>query len=185
MLEAIWQPATQQRLFRELLEAFARPAVAHDLSGWLAGATPLRAVLATLVDGATTLADPDGLVAAGDWPLLQACAEAPALARFVVASGRCAPAFEPCLGTLESPERGATLVLQVERLGRGNQVLHLTGPGIKGARHLSLAGLHEAWLARREQWTATFPLGVDIIFCDTQAVAALPRTTRIEKVERR
>lgn len=177
--ESLWRADVQQRVFRELLEAFARPGGVRDLADLTQGADAARGVLATLMDGETTLADPHGLIDARDWPLLQAQRAAPEEARHVVVDGRRAPDFQPALGTLESPEFGATILIEIDRLGQGETALELTGPGSAGQRQLRLAGLHPDWLARRAEWVGCFPLGVDLLLADTQRIVALPRTTRI------
>lgn len=181
-LQAIWQPLTQQRAFRALMRAFAypgRPAALDDT-----GTTALTAVLATLLDGEASLADPHGLVNEADWPRLEARRAAPETADFVVLDGARAPDFAPRLGTLESPEKGATLILQLAALGAGDGVdkaLRLTGPGIAETAQLAVTGLHSAWLAARRDWCAACPLGVDFILVDGQQAVCLPRTTHIRE----
>lgn len=177
--ERIWRADAQQRMFRELVEAFSRPGAVRDLTDWLAGILAQRAVLATLMDGETTLADPHARLGAADWSLLQARRDATETARYVVADGRRAPDFQPALGTLESPESGATLMIEVAAVGSGPLALELAGPGIAGRHELRLDGLHPAWLLRRADWTTGFPLGVDILLTDAARIAALPRTTRV------
>lgn len=175
---AAWEPLTQQWVFRRLLEAFSYPGrVASVARPDHAPALPL--ILATLVDAQVTLADPQGLIAADDWRRLGARREAPEAAHFIVASGDLAPAFAPAVGTLESPELGATVVLRVDSLGEGSP-LALSGPGIDGATRLAVGGLDPAWLARRAVWNAGFPMGVDVVLVDGTRLAVLPRTTRIE-----
>ncbi len=177
--ESIWYADVQQRLFRELVEAFSRPGTIRDLTPDLAGSTALHAALAALLDGETTLADPHGRIAASDWQLLQ-CRRAPAeTARYVVADGLRAPEFQPALGSLESPEFGATLLVEVDAIGSGDTTLDLIGPGIHGTARLSIAGLHPDWLTRRAEWNAGFPLGVDLLLADAERITALPRTTRV------
>ncbi len=183
-LQAIWQPLTQQRAFRALMRAFAypgRPAALAD-----SGTTALTAVLATLLDGEASLADPHEKMDAADWPRLEARRAAPEAADFIVLDGRRAPDFAPRLGTLESPEKGATLIVQVAALGAGDGVdkaLSLTGPGIADTAQLAVTGLNPAWLAARRDWCAAFPLGVDFILVDAQQAVCLPRTTRIQERE--
>lgn len=177
--ESIWQADVQQRVFRELAEAFSRPGEVRDLTNRIDGATAQRAVLITLMDGETTLADPHGQIAASDWPLLQARRGAPETARYVAADGRRAPDFQPALGSLESPDFGATLLIEVAAVGSGPLSVELAGPGIDGRCALRLEGLHPDWLLRRADWIAGFPLGVDILLSDTTRIVALPRTTRV------
>lgn len=177
--ENIWQADIQQQMFRQLAEAFSRPGTVCDLTPWINGATAQRAVLATLMDGEATLADPHGQIATADWPLLQARQSEPNTARYIVAAGNRPPDFQPALGSLESPEFGATLVIEVEAVASGSLTMELQGPGIKGRRELCLSGLHTDWLLRRADWVVDFPLGVDILLLDATCIVALPRTTYV------
>ena len=172
----VWQAHTQQRLFRRLLEAFAYPGRQFDATD--SGTTARLAILATLLDGEVNLADPHRLIVPEDRLRLMASAAAPEQARFVVADATRAPDFTPALGSLESPEFGATLLLEVEQLGAGSPLL-LNGPGIASQKRLAVQGLHPDWIAQRADWVSAYPLGVDIILCDATHFAALPRTTQI------
>lgn len=178
--ETIWQGGIQQTLFRELLEAFSRPGSIRELSESLAGTSALRAILATLMDGECSLADPHDLIAAEDWPLLQARRGSPETARYVAVDGKKSPNFMPALGSLESPEFGATLLIAVEALGRGAQSISLSGPGIDGQCQLQFDGLHGDWLIQRAEWVSAFPLGIDLLLIDAQCIVALPRTTQVQ-----
>jgi alpha-D-ribose 1-methylphosphonate 5-triphosphate synthase subunit PhnH len=178
-IDAIWTPETQQQLFRSAFRAFAVPAHIHDIGPLLAGRPAWLGVLATLVDGATTLADPDAIVSGQDWDLLQTRRDAPDAAHFVVADGTKAPAFIPSRGTLESPEQGATVILRLPTVGEGDCSWRCSGPGLKAPQQLALSGIDSAWFVERLDWNATFPLGVDLLLCDEQRIAALPRTTSL------
>lgn len=180
MLKA-WQPLTQQAVFRRLMRAFSYPGRVETLcdaehDNMHTGALPR--VLATLMDAEVTLADPDGLLDPHMLTLLEACTRPADLAQFIVARGDRAPQFSPALGSLESPEHGATVILAVECLGEGS-ALHLSGPGVDGMTSLQVRGLDPGWLTARSNWNAGFPLGVDWILVDAQRLVALPRTTRI------
>lgn len=177
--ESLWHGSIQQSIFHELVEAFSRPGEVCDLTCWIEGTTAQRAVLATLMDGEATLADPHNQIAAADWSLLQARRGTVETARYVVIDGGRAPDFQPAMGSLESPEFGATLLIEVTAVGDGSLFMELAGPGIDGQRTLRLAGLHADWLHRRADWVAAFPLGVDFIFFDTNRIVALPRTTLV------
>jgi alpha-D-ribose 1-methylphosphonate 5-triphosphate synthase subunit PhnH len=96
-----------------------------------------------------------------------------------VADGHRAPDFQPMLGSLESPEFGATVLVKIDCVGEGALTLELAGPGVDGRRTLCLAGLHPDWLTRRADWVGGFPLGVDLLLSDATRIVALPRTTRI------
>lgn len=177
--ESLWTGGVQQAIFRELLEAFSRPGGVRDLSEWLAGTTAQRAVLATLMDGECTLADPHAIIAAEDWSLLQAHRATPETARFVTVDGKNGPNFQPAIGSLESPEFGATLLIKVDNIGAGVQSVTLSGPGIDGLHPLCLDGLHTDWLEHRANWNSSFPLGVDMLLFDARHIVALPRTTHV------
>lgn len=179
-IDPIWQIDVQQRVFRQLLNAFANPGDILDLHTLVNNTTAQRAVLATLMDGVTSLSDPHGQIMEMDWPLLQARQESSERARYVVVNGRRTPDFQPSLGSLESPEFGATLLIEVDRLGQGDLSLRLTGPGINGDQKLNLSGLHPDWMMQRADWVSSFPLGVDLLLSDAHHIVALPRTTRIE-----
>ena len=178
-----WMPDAQQQAFRAMLDGFARP-------GTLVPAQPPGAVLmflSAVLDESVSLADPLGLVGTDARRLLLAPTAPEAQARFVLLDGRRPPdgGFQPTLGTLESPELSATLVLTVDALSDALTtadaavLLQLQGPGVPGTRVLAVSGLHPDWLARRAAWVGAYPMGVDIVLAAPDAMAALPRTTRI------
>lgn len=173
-----WLPQMQQAVFRHLLHAFSYPGHVAPMPAGDNGARLL--VLAALLDSGATLADPDALIDPHVHPLLEARSGTASQARFVVARGDLAPRFTPAVGTLASPEHGATIVLCVEHIGDGD-MLHLSGPGCDGVVPLRVQGLDPGWLSSRAQWNAGFPMGVDMILVDACQMAALPRTTRIER----
>jgi len=182
-----WMPDAQQTIFRAVLDGFARPGTEVAVGAGVGGDAAL-VLLATLVDESVTLADPGGRLDPDQRRLLRAPAAAPGAARFVLLDGSAPPAsdFQPALGTLESPELGATLVVTVGALAgagairpAGSVALRLGGPGVLGERELYVAGLHPAWLTRRAEWVSAYPLGVDLVLCAPDRLVALPRTTRI------
>ncbi|TGN39503.1 phosphonate C-P lyase system protein PhnH [Marinobacter confluentis] len=174
-----WQPVMQQALFRSLLTAFSYP----GQSVWLADADSAVAILATLVDAETTLSDPYQLLSDLTRTRLNAPLTDPERAGYVIARGDLDPGFSPRLGTLESPEAGATVVVIVDSLvdGEGEgQCWRLSGPGIEQSRKISVGGLDASWLSARNEWCSGFPLGVDLILTDQHRCLALPRTTVID-----
>lgn len=83
-------------------------------------------------------------------------------------------------GTLSDPHEGATIIIEVENISN-NETLILTGPGIKEKAYLSVP-LSSSWIEARDEANKEFPMGVDIIFADrNNNLAALPRTTKIER----
>jgi alpha-D-ribose 1-methylphosphonate 5-triphosphate synthase subunit PhnH len=177
----IWQPGMQQQTFRGLLDAFSYPgritACTDDSApAWLA-------ILSALVDGEVTLSDPQQLLSAGMWPRLEARRAVPETADFILLEGDAAPELLPCLGTLEAPEAGATLLICVASLHGdepGELCLQLSGPGIRQPLTIGVDGLHPAWIEARNEWVSNFPLGVEIVLCDAHRFVALPRTTHIK-----
>ncbi len=175
----IWRPEVQQRNYRAILNALARPGQPQPID--YAGKQPaILAVLATLLDQEVSLADPDSLITQQDWLLLQAQHASTAGADFIVCRGNLAVDFRPQLGTLTSPEKSATLIILIESLVSGEGPLTLTGPGIETSQACALRGLHPSWLAQRKQWIASFPMGVDLLLVDEHQLLALPRTTQVE-----
>lgn len=170
---AIWQATTQQQTYRQLMQAFANPGQIETLFD-----DAMLLTLATLLDGATSLSDVNGLISALDWVRLETVNAIPELAHFVLGDGTQAPTFTPNIGTLESPEGGATILLTVAALD-GGIACTVSGPGIDGSRGIAVQGLNPAWIVAREDWNAAFPMGVDILLLAGKQVMALPRTTRL------
>ena len=181
-LEPIWQAPVQQQVYRELLDAFSYPGQVKKLNALIADHHALHALLATLLDGESRLADTTGQLKATHWSLLQAQNFAVEQAQFIVADGKQSTELHPNLGSLASPEHGATLSLMVEGFySHGHAVsLQLKGPGIATTTMLDVEGLNQQWLEQRAQWNQHFPLGVDIILASPNAIVALPRTTHIQ-----
>lgn len=171
-----WTASSQQTIFRQLMRAFSYPGRIETLAN--TGAQALTLTLAALIDRGTSLADPQNLIADLTRQRLQTPLTVAERAHFVVADGARPPAFTPALGSLESPEHGATIVLTVVALGLGADC-RLEGPGIVGSQSLAVTGLESSWIEQRRSWNAAFPLGVDMILLDDNHAVALPRTTRI------
>lgn len=177
-------PLKQQKIFRGLLDAFSYPGsiticAEQNTSAWLA-------ILSALVDGETTLADPEQLLPADLWQALEVRRAIPEKAAYLLLDGSKAPVILPQLGTLEAPEGGATILLIVTSLGAANaggMRLKLTGPGIKEVTYVNVDGLNPAWIESRNEWVSAFPLGVEMILSDANQFVALPRSTRIDLEE--
>lgn len=182
-LAGIWQDEVQQHIFRQLLSCMSLPGTIADLSLYLGENTALMGVLATLLDNTVTLHDLHELVPQGDRRFLNSPTAPLSEARFILADGAIAPDanFSPHLGTLASPELGATIVLQGQHLGSGELTFSLTGPGISSTQEnkVALNGFHGAWFSRRQEWISAFPLGIDLILVDATQVMIIPRTTQI------
>ncbi|MDT8405867.1 MAG: phosphonate C-P lyase system protein PhnH [Methylococcales bacterium] len=177
-IDAIWQAPFQQQVFRQLVSAQSRPGTVATMPDCQVE----KAILAALVDQESSLADPDNLLTERDWQRLGVRREQPEAAAFVVLDGDRQPTFEPRLGTLASPEFGATLILKIQALTGGEVTYRLTGPGVKGGGEFAPAGLNPAWLDKRDDWNGQFPLGVDFILCAGDSFLALPRTTQVTAI---
>ena len=81
-------------------------------------------------------------------------------------------------GTPDYPDRSATAVIQVEGFNNPANV-RLAGPGIKGSTWFGANGFEPDFWGWWRQNNVSFPLGTDVIFSSGDAVAALPRTTRV------
>ncbi|WP_349760104.1 phosphonate C-P lyase system protein PhnH [Rhodovulum sp.] len=77
------------------------------------------------------------------------------------------------IGTPDYPDRAATLIVETDRLTPSGA--RLTGPGIKGAAHLSLPET-----APLQANHARFPLGFDTFLTCGDRLAGLPRSTCVE-----
>ena len=83
-------------------------------------------------------------------------------------------------GTLEYPDKGATLIYLVDEIAEEGGTAELSGPGIKGTVSPLFLGLAAAELAGLREVNAEYPLGVDAMFLDTNGrIACIPRSTRI------
>jgi alpha-D-ribose 1-methylphosphonate 5-triphosphate synthase subunit PhnH len=79
-------------------------------------------------------------------------------------------------GSALYPDDGATLVAQVAH--GGGQRLRFTGPGIDGARDVTIALPAEFWAMR--QRLCAYPEGFDLLLVDGRTVIGIPRSTKIE-----
>ena len=183
-LPLIWQDDVQQQIFRQLLSCTSLPGTIADLSIHLGESTALIGVLATFLDNTVTLHDIDGLISNSNRRFLNSPDVPLSAARFIVADAAIPPVpdFSPNLGTLDSPEFGATLILKGKQVGSGELSLNLTGPGIpfqagKQELKMSLMGFHQDWFVLRQELVSNFPLGIDLILVDAVRVTVIPRTT--------
>ena len=175
-------PVEAAHAFRAALRAMARPGTVHRVAG-VRPPVPLSPAAGAL---ALTLADGDtplwlGPSLGGEdvraWltfhtgaPIL-APGASPAEARFAFGRWEELPLAEFAVGTPEYPDRSATLVVEVDALGRAHR---LTGPGIAT----------EAWLTAPDPAffranRALYPLGLDVFLACGDRLAALPRTIEV------
>ena len=81
-------------------------------------------------------------------------------------------------GSNEYPDRSTTLILQVESLHQG-PAFELRGAGIDGAAILQAKVRPADLFERLAVNAALFPRGIDVVLVDDDAIAAIPRTTRL------
>lgn len=188
MLEPIFTAPVQHAVFRAALNAQSYPGRCVPLPTGVEGAPAYRALLSALLDAEVSLADPQNLLCAqADWPFLEARASDAPQADFILLPGDTALTLAPRIGTLEEPEKSATLVWVVGEIGREDATqdalnLQLSGPGIKTPHGIYVSDLHADWLSQRQGWNCAFPMGVDIFLAGSNGILALPRTTKIEVI---
>ncbi|MCU0831341.1 MAG: phosphonate C-P lyase system protein PhnH [Rhizobiaceae bacterium] len=191
---AITQPAMDltrqsQQTFRAIMNALARPGIMQTVAS--VGApdgldSAAAAAILALCDYETPLwlaQSFAGSPSIGSWVTFHTGAPRvadPRLAAFALVDLECDPLDLATFsqGNAEYPDRSTTVIAVAPSLEAGRQ-LRISGPGIKGAALLSVAGLPHDFTT---QWAVNgqgFPLGVDMIFCCGDAVLGLPRSTRI------
>lgn len=178
-----------QAVFRAMMGVFAEPGTIADLSGrveapdgLVPGAAALLAALSD-ADAPVHLDEPMGDAPA--WLAFQT-GSAPVgswrEAAFVVLAFGSDPAGWDRFpqGTEPYPDRSATLILPVEALEGGPELV-LTGPGIQSRRRIAPRGLSAGFVEYRRRNAALFPRGHDLVLVAGTRVMALPRTTRVAK----
>lgn len=176
-----------QRVFRTLLAALAEPGRVFAIDP---GCTPpdgidpaAAAMVLTLCDGDTPLWLAPSMQAATDYFRFHTGApivSAPEDALFLVAGAAERPPLASLHeGTLEYPDRSATLLLAVSTLDE-DQGWRLSGPGIAGSRAFQVQPLDKRFPTEWRDNHAGFPLGVDALFAARDRIAGLPRSTRLE-----
>jgi alpha-D-ribose 1-methylphosphonate 5-triphosphate synthase subunit PhnH len=178
---------SSQATFRAIMEATARPGTVVVLSEEISPPPPLSrgaaAVVLSLLDQDTPVWLDAVLAAETDvtyWLRFHTGApitnNAKQAAFVLLSDSATLPPLETfALGTLEYPDRSATVILQVKSFARGTALM-LSGPGIKGHAHFRAAPLPgdlAQWLTRNR---ALFPLGVDLLLVTDTAIAVLPRS---------
>lgn len=183
-----------QSVFRAVLQALSQPGapvpVAHDAEVPTTCHSASAAVLLALLDSECTLWLSPRLAGsqAGVWLRFHTgcvLVDAPEQARFAwVATGDAMPALASLQrGSDEYPDQSATCVVDVAVLApavEGAGAWRLTGPGIRDAQHLRVAGLPEYFVPQWAENHGAFPRGVDVVLATATHIAGLPRTTCIE-----
>lgn len=172
-----------QATFRLLMDAMARPGSIRRVEADVAApglSGPAQAALALALCDASTpvwcLRTPSEL---GAWFAFHTGApltKIPSEAAFAFLNQSEAMPDELPLGTQDYPDRSATLIIEVRRLGEGEH-FRLAGPGINGHRDLAVDGLPEGFVAFRAANRALFPRGVDVVLTAGRDFVGLPRST--------
>jgi alpha-D-ribose 1-methylphosphonate 5-triphosphate synthase subunit PhnH len=178
-----------QRVFRRLLDAFARPGtiVTIDAPAELPpgpfGRGAIGAALA-LIDFETPVWFDAAAVPA--LPHLRFHCNCPIAATpdqaayALIGAPPALPSLDDfALGIDAYPDRSTTLVIEVEVLTETGDLV-LTGPGIRDAVQLEIGGLPRGFWGRRAALAPLFPRGLDLIFTCGDRLAAVPRTTQVE-----
>ena len=179
-----------QNAFRRVLEALSRPgqrvSIGSAVSGLALGPATAHLLLAlTDDDSAVWWQKSDS--AAANWLRFHtgaSIAASPEDAAFAVLSAANLPALDRfAAGSSDSPERSATLLIEVPSLDAGPAV-EWRGPGIREVQTVQIAGLPEAFWTQWQANHASFPQGVDIVFTCAALALGLPRTTRVRRLEK-
>lgn len=181
-----------QTCFRALMDALANPGTIQPLSAETQPPLPLTpelgAVAQALFDHDTKVWLDSGLSANSavrEWLAFQTglvLVDEVSEAQFALISDvtQMPPLEAFTKGSSEYPDRSATVIMAVDRL-EGGRLLQLQGPGIERLRDFAPSALpvrfNEQWAAN----TALFPRGVDLIFAASEAVAAMPRSSKLLK----
>ncbi|UWQ80078.1 phosphonate C-P lyase system protein PhnH [Leisingera sp. S132] len=166
--------------FRAAMNAMARPGQVQEISG----ATPPEGVSVAAGSLLLTLCDPEtGVYLAPDvdsealrgWLAFHTGAPVVDAGQADFALGgwqHLQPLSRFRIGTVEYPDRSATLIVEMHSLDVANAAL--SGPGIK-----EMARMQVPELAALQANAALFPLGLDFFFTFGSQVSALPRSTQV------
>jgi alpha-D-ribose 1-methylphosphonate 5-triphosphate synthase subunit PhnH len=179
-----------QSTFRSVMDAMARPGSVQRIAAVAGTPRPMMPGTAAL---ALTLFDHDTPI----WldPAMSATPDAAKWLKFhtsapivpdtsisafaLIADPSALPALDRfAVGTPEYPDRSTTLILQVDSLTDG-PALELRGPGINGSPTLRAAIEPSDLFERLSINAALFPRGIDLVLVAGDAIAAIPRTTRL------
>ena len=83
-----------------------------------------------------------------------------------------------CPGDDRYPDRSATVIVQCRSM-TGGPTARLSGPGIRGSRCVSPAGLWPDFWNEAAANAERYPLGIDILLVADREIMGLPRSTQI------
>jgi alpha-D-ribose 1-methylphosphonate 5-triphosphate synthase subunit PhnH len=179
-----------QSTFRSVMDAMARPGSVQRIVVVAGAPAPMMrgaaAIALTLFDHDTPVwLDPRMSETSEVTKWLKFHTGAPVIADALICSfaligdARGLPALERfSFGSNEYPDRSTTLILQVESLTQG-PAFELRGPGIDGTAILQATIQPPDLFERLAINAALFPRGIDVVLVADDAIAAIPRTTRV------
>ncbi len=183
-----------QSVFRGVMNAMARPGSIQVIATTVDAPSPLMpataAIALALFDHDTAVwadAGFDGTSEIVNWLRFQTgaplTADASRAAFALVGDGSVLPDFD-CFaqGTPEYPDRSTTLIVQVDTLTEGPELI-LNGPGIRGAASLRAGSLPADFVERTLANRSLFPRGIDLLLVCGAQLVALPRTVHITAKE--
>jgi alpha-D-ribose 1-methylphosphonate 5-triphosphate synthase subunit PhnH len=176
--------ADAQSCFRSVLDAMARPGLFQTVGGVSAPA-PLcdatAAVLLTLADHETPLWLDPAAASARTWIAFHTGAPVVPAEQAMFAMALSLPDLTSLsVGTDESPETSATVILQVASLTTGPRFV-LEGPGLREPRVVAIDGVPSNFVTLWQQNHARYPRGIDLILCAGNLLTALPRSVNIRE----
>jgi alpha-D-ribose 1-methylphosphonate 5-triphosphate synthase subunit PhnH len=184
-----------QSVFRTVMMALAEPGIVRPLDKRLVDAldapAPLLAATAAILLALADYETPIWLDAPLGTPEISqyltfhtgaASAATKGDARFAVfADAVDLSGFDDfAIGSLDYPDRSATLIVQVMSLTHG-PAWTVTGPGIATICTVHISPIHHLLSAYLQANRRLFPRGVDLIFTDGTSVLGLPRSTVVSE----
>ncbi len=181
---------SSQSVFRGVMNALARPGSVQIIASAVEAPSPLMpaaaAVALALFDHDTPIWIDDRFATEPDiaaWLRFQSGApltsDTARAAFALIHSGAALPDFEIfAFGTPEYPDRSTTLVVQVDTLTEGPELV-LSGPGIRGTSTLRAGALPSDFIERMQANRALFPRGVDLVLVCGAELVALPRSVHV------
>jgi alpha-D-ribose 1-methylphosphonate 5-triphosphate synthase subunit PhnH len=184
------EPAVSAQNFRFVLNALSRPGTLQTMPQTIDPPSPLPGVAASV---AVTLCDyqspvwlSSSLNTSDVRKFLRFQTGAPLVTDGADSSFAFMTMAEACddldgfaLGTHEYPDRSTTLVVQCDGF-KSEMTVELSGPGLKEATTISIAGATETFWRAMQRNSKRFPLGWDVLFVTQNQVIGLPRSTRIK-----
>lgn len=176
-----------QKAFRILLDAMSHPGRMYDLNS-LKTESHLYLIIKTLIDNEVTfsvigtkideLSKEISLLTGARRSSVE---EADFL---IITEGKSRGKIEKAkIGTLEYPDRGATLIYYIDSKNSGPVYLRLLGPGIMGEHTILINGIAKDEFLSLKKINKNYPLGLDSIFVKKSGeIFCIPRSTRILEV---